>query len=256
VDWNPIHWVKDALHDLKGDTLDPIHRWVLKRIAQAGGFIEDDIRKAANFVWSHFHDVGNTISHLAGQINNLLADVGGDATKLWKGARSDVEGWVSDAINTALSIGGVLWNDAKSWAKDANSYADSAVSTFDRDVLAPALSGLHTALKDIEAAPDKVWHDWLNDVWAPADHTLHTAEVDAHSALHWVEHEGHDIKVLLDGCWDWLVYLGKLSVEEAEHLPEQLKARLPSELTVASMAPDKALWDKMVDELRKEVPSA
>ena len=47
---------------------------------------------------------------------------------------------------------------------------------------------------------------------------IHTAEVDAHSALHWVEHEGHDIQVLLDGCWDWLVYLGKLSVEEAEHL--------------------------------------
>ena len=256
MDWNPIHYLKVALHDLKGDTLDPIHKWVLKRIAQAGGFIESDLRKAAGSVWSHFHDVGNTISNLAGQINNLLADVGGDATKLWNGARSDVEGWVGDAINTALSIGGVLWNDAKSWAKDANSYADTALSTFDRDVLAPAISGLHTALKDIEAAPDKIWHDWLNDVWAPADHTLHTAEVDAHSALHWIEHEGHDIQVLLDGCCDWLVYLGKLSVEEAEHLPEQLKARLPSELTVTSMAPDKALWDKMVDELRREVPSA
>ena len=254
MDWNPIHWVKDALHDLKGDTLDPIHRWVLKRIAQAGGFIEDDIRKAASFVWSHFHDVGNTISHLAGQINNLLADVGGDATKLWKGARSDVEGWVSDAINTALSIGGVLWNDAKSWAKYANSYADSAVSTFDRDVLAPALSGLHTALKDIEAAPDKVWHDWLNDVWAPADHTLHTAEVDAHSALHWIEHEGHDIKVLLDGCWDWLVWLGEVPLDVAENLPEQFAKRLPSVLTEAAAKPDKALWDKVIDELERELP--
>ena len=254
MDWNPIHWVKDALHDLKGDTLDPIHRWVLKRIAQAGGFIEDDIRKAASFVWSHFHDVGNTISHLAGQINNLLADVGGDATKLWKGARSDVEGWVSDAINTALSIGGVLWNDAKSWAKDANSYADSAVSTFDRDVLAPALSGLHTALKDIEAAPDKVWHDWLNDVWAPADHTLHTAEVDAHSALHWIEHEGHDIKVLLDKCWDWLVWLGEVPMDVAENLPEQFAKRLPSVLTEAAAKPDKALWDKVIDELERELP--
>ena len=254
MDWNPIHWVKDALHDLKGDTLDPIHRWVLKRIAQAGGFIEDDIRKAANFVWSHFHDVGNTISHLAGQINNLLADVGGDATKLWNGARSDVEGWVSDAINTALSIGGVLWNDAKSWAKDANSYADSAVSTFDRDVLAPAISGLHTALKDIEAAPDKVWHDWLNDVWAPADHTLHTAEVDAHSALHWIEHEGHDIKVLLDGCWDWLEWLGEVPLDVAENLPEQFAKRLPSVLTESAAKPDKALWDKVIDELQRELP--
>ena len=254
MDWNPIHWVKDALHDLKGDTLDPIHRWVLKRIAQAGGFIEDDIRKAASFVWSHFHDVGNTISHLAGQINNLLADVGGDATKLWKGARSDVEGWVSDAINTALSIGGVLWNDAKSWAKDANSYADSAVSTFDRDVLGPALSGIHRAIHDIEAAPDKVWHDWLKDVWGPTDKVIHTAEVDAHSALHWVEHEGHDIAVLLDGCWDWLVWLGEVPLDVAENLPEQFAKRLPSVLTEAAAKPDKALWDKVIDELERELP--
>ena len=254
MDWNPIHWVKDALHDLKDDTLDPIHRWVLKRIAQAGGFIEDDIRKAASFVWSHFHDVGNTISHLAGQINNLLADVGGDATKLWKGARSDVEGWVSDAINTALSIGGVLWNDAKSWAKDANSYADSAVSTFDRDVLGPALSGIHRAIHDIEAAPDKVWHDWLKDVWGPTDKVIHTAEVDAHSALHWVEHEGHDIAVLLDGCWDWLVWLGEVPLDVAENLPEQFAKRLPSVLTEAAAKPDKALWDKVIDELERELP--
>ena len=254
MDWNPIHYLKVALHDLKGDTLDPIHRWVLKRIAQAGGFIEDDIRKAASFVWSHFHDVGNTISHLAGQINNLLADVGGDATKLWKGARSDVEGWVSDAINTALSIGGVLWNDAKSWAKDANSYADSAVSTFDRDVLGPALSGIHRAIHDIEAAPDKVWHDWLKDVWGPTDKVIHTAEVDAHSALHWVEHEGHDIAVLLDGCWDWLVWLGEVPLDVAENLPEQFAKRLPSVLTEAAAKPDKALWDKVIDELERELP--
>jgi len=256
VDWNPIHWVKDALHDLKSDTLDPIEKWVLKRIAQAGGFIEDDIRKAASFVWSHFHDVGNTISHLAGQINNLLADVGGDATKLWKGARSDVEGWVSDAINTALSIGGVLWNDAKSWAKDANSYADTAVSTFDRDVLAPALSGLHTALKDIEAAPDKVWHDWLNDVWAPADHTLHTAEVDAHSALHWIEHEGHDIKVLLDGCWDWLEWLGASSIHDVEELPRTLlDALTPAKLEKHAEEVTSG-WAHLADELDKVFPDA
>jgi hypothetical protein len=167
-----------------------------------------------------------------------------------------VDTLVGDAVGAAQKSLGALAKDAEGWLHDAESYADTALSTFDRDVLAPAISGLHTALKDIEAAPDKIWHDWLKDVWGPTDKVIHTAEVDAHSALHWVEHEGHDIQVLLDGCWDWLVYLGKLSVEEAEHLPEQLKARLPSELTVTSMAPDKALWDKMVDELRREVPSA
>jgi hypothetical protein len=182
--------------------------------------------------------------------------VGGDATKLWKGARSDVEGWVSDAINTALSIGGVLWNDAKSWAKDANSYADSAVSTFDRDVLAPALSGLHTALKDIEAAPDKVWHDWLNDVWAPADHTLHTAEVDAHSALHWIEHEGHDIKVLLDGCWDLLEWLGASSIHDVEELPRtQLDALTPAKLEKHAEEVTSG-WAHLADELDKVFPDA
>ena len=255
MDWNPIHWLKDALGDVKRP-LDSIEKWVLKRIAQAGGFIEDDIRKAASFVWSHFHDVGNTISHLAGQINNLAAAAGKDVGVSISWLTHEVDTLVGDAVGAAQKSLGALAKDAEGWLHDAESYADSAVSTFDRDVLAPAISGLHTALKDIEAAPDKIWHDWLKDVWGPTDKVIHTAEVDAHSALHWVEHEGHDIQVLLDGCWDWLVYLGKLSVEEAEHLPEQLKARLPSELTVTSMAPDKALWDKMVDELRREVPSA
>ena len=255
MDWNPIHWLKDALGDVKRP-LDSIEKWVLKRIAQAGGLIENDIRKAANAVWSHFHDVGNTISHLAGQINNLAAAAGKDVGVSISWLTHEVDTLVGDAVGAAQKSLGALAKDAEGWLHDAESYADSAVSTFDRDVLAPAISGLHTALKDIEAAPDKIWHDWLKDVWGPTDKVIHTAEVDAHSALHWVEHEGHDIQVLLDGCWDWLVYLGKLSVEEAEHLPEQLKARLPSELTVTSMAPDKALWDKMVDELRREVPSA
>jgi hypothetical protein len=255
VDWNPIHWLKDALGDVKRP-LDSIEKWVLKRIAQAGGLIENDIRKAANAVWSHFHDVGNTISHLAGQINNLAAAAGKDVGVSISWLTHEVDTLVGDAVGAAQKSLGALAKDAEGWLHDAESYADTALSTFDRDVLAPAISGLHTALKDIEAAPDKIWHDWLKDVWGPTDKVIHTAEVDAHSALHWVEHEGHDIQVLLDGCWDWLVYLGKLSVEEAEHLPEQLKARLPSELTVTSMAPDKALWDKMVDELRREVPSA
>jgi hypothetical protein len=255
VDWNPIHWLKDALGDVKRP-LDSIEKWVLKRIAQAGGLIENDIRKAANAVWSHFHDVGNTISHLAGQINNLAAAAGKDVGVSISWLTHEVDTLVGDAVGAAQKSLGALAKDAEGWLHDAESYADSAVSTFDRDVLGPALSGIHRAIHDIEAAPDKVWHDWLKDVWGPTDKVIHTAEVDAHSALHWVEHEGHDIQVLLDGCWDWLVYLGKLSVEEAEHLPEQLKARLPSELTVTSMAPDKALWDKMVDELRREVPSA
>ena len=255
MDWNPIHWLKDALGDVKRP-LDSIEKWVLKRIAQAGGLIENDIRKAANAVWSHFHDVGNTISHLAGQINNLAAAAGKDVGVSISWLTHEVDTLVGDAVGAAQKSLGALAKDAEGWLHDAESYADTALSTFDRDVLAPAISGLHTALKDIEAAPDKIWHDWLKDVWGPTDKVIHTAEVDAHSALHWVEHEGHDIQVLLDGCWDWLVYLGKLSVEEAEHLPEQLKARLPSELTVTSMAPDKALWDKMVDELRREVPSA
>jgi len=123
VDWNPIHWVKDALHDLNGRHSRPIHRWVLKRIAQAGGFIEDDIRKAASFVWSHFHDVGNTISHLAGQIKQPCSpNCGRGCHKTWKGRAGSDVGWIGSATPStpALVIGGsVLVNDAKSWEKDA-----------------------------------------------------------------------------------------------------------------------------------------
>jgi hypothetical protein len=253
VDWNPIHWLKDALGDVKRP-LDSIEKWVLKRIAQAGGLIENDIRKAANAVWSHFHDVGNTISHLAGQINNLAAAAGKDVGVSISWLTHEVDTLVGDAVGAAQKSLGALAKDAEGWLHDAESYADSAVSTFDRDVLGPALSGIHRAIHDIEAAPDKVWHDWLKDVWGPTDKVIHTAEVDAHSALHWVEHEGHDIAVLLDGCWDWLVWLGEVPLDVAENLPEQFAKRLPSVLTEAAAKPDKALWDKVIDELERELP--
>jgi hypothetical protein len=253
VDWNPIHWLKDALGDVKRP-LDSIEKWVLKRIAQAGGLIENDIRKAANAVWSHFHDVGNTISHLAGEINNLADAAGKDVGVSISWLTHEVDTLVGDAVGAAQKSLGALAKDAEGWLHDAESYADSAVSTFDRDVLGPALSGIHRAIHDIEAAPDKVWHDWLKDVWGPTDKVIHTAEVDAHSALHWVEHEGHDIAVLLDKCWDWLVWLGEVPLDVAENLPEQFAKRLPSVLTEAAAKPDKALWDKVIDELERKLP--
>ena len=255
MDWNPIHWLKDALGDVKRP-LDSIEKWVLKRIAQAGGLIENDIRKAANAVWSHFHDVGNTISHLAGQINNLAAAAGKDVGVSISWLTHEVDTLVGDAVGAAQKSLGALAKDAEGWLHDAESYADTALSTFDRDVLAPALSGLHTALKDIEAAPDKVWHDWLNDVWAPADHTLHTAEVDAHSALHWIEHEGHDIKVLLDGCWDWLEWLGASSIHDVEELPRTLlDALTPAKLEKHAEEVTSG-WAHLADELDKVFPDA
>jgi hypothetical protein len=255
VDWNPIHWLKDALGDVKRP-LDSIEKWVLKRIAQAGGLIENDIRKAANAVWSHFHDVGNTISHLAGQINNLAAAAGKDVGVSISWLTHEVDTLVGDAVGAAQKSLGALAKDAEGWLHDAESYADSAVSTFDRDVLGPALSGIHRAIHDIEAAPDKIWHDWLNDVWAPADHTLHTAEVDAHSALHWIEHEGHDIKVLLDGCWDWLEWLGASSIHDVEELPRtQLDALTPAKLEKHAEEVTSG-WAHLADELDKVFPDA
>jgi hypothetical protein len=255
VDWNPIHWLKDALGDVKRP-LDSIEKWVLKRIAQAGGLIENDIRKAANAVWSHFHDVGNTISHLAGQINNLAAAAGKDVGVSISWLTHEVDTLVGDAVGAAQKSLGALAKDAEGWLHDAESYADSAVSTFDRDVLGPALSGIHRAIHDIEAAPDKVWHDWLKDVWGPTDKVIHTAEVDAHSALHWVEHEGHDIAVLLDGCWDWLVWLGASSIHDVEELPRTLlDALTPAKLEKHAEEVTSG-WAHLADELDKVFPDA
>ena len=255
MDWNPIHWLKDALGDVKRP-LDSIEKWVLKRIAQAGGLIENDIRKAANAVWSHFHDVGNTISHLAGQINNLAAAAGKDVGVSISWLTHEVDTLVGDAVGAAQKSLGALAKDAEGWLHDAESYADSAVSTFDRDVLGPALSGIHRAIHDIEAAPDKIWHDWLNDVWEPTDKVIHTAEVDAHSALHWVEHEGHDIKVLLDGCWDWLEWLGASSIHDVEELPRTLlDALTPAKLEKHAEEVTSG-WAHLADELDKVFPDA
>jgi hypothetical protein len=93
-------------------------------------------------------------------------------------------------------------------------------------------------------------------VWAPADHTLHTAEVDAHSALHWIEHEGHDIKVLLDGCWDWLEWLGASSIHDVEELPRtQLDALTPAKLEKHAEEVTSG-WAHLADELDKVFPDA
>jgi len=231
VDWNPIHWLKAALGDVKGP-LGAIETWVLKRIAQAGGLIENDVHKLTSAIWSHLSGVKNTLSFLAGEINTLAdragKDLSGDLGKLVK--------------------------DAEGWLHDAESYADSAVSTFDRDVLDPALSGLRRAIHDVEAAPDKVWHDWLNDVWKPADKVIHDAEVDAHSALHWVDHEGHDIKVLLDKCWDWLEWLGASSIHDVESLPHKMLSELTTTKLEEHAAEAVSGWGGLLKELDKELP--
>jgi hypothetical protein len=253
IDWNPLHLLKSLLKDATAP-LSSIQKWVIKQLVRAAGLIENDIHKLAHAINSHLGGVENTLSFLAGQINNLAAAAGKDVGVSISWLTHEVDTLVGDAVGAAQKSLGALAKDAEGWLHDAESYADSAVSTFDRDVLGPALSGIHRAIHDIEAAPDKVWHDWLKDVWGPTDKVIHTAEVDAHSALHWVEHEGHDIAVLLDKCWDWLVWLGEVPLDVAENLPEQFAKRLPSVLTEAAAKPDKALWDKVIDELERELP--
>jgi hypothetical protein len=255
IDWNPLHLLKSLLKDATAP-LSPIQKWVIKQLVRAGGLIENDIAKLARAVHSHLGGVENTLSFLAGQINNLAADAGKDVGVSISWLTSEVNTLVSDAVGSTVKGLGWLTNEIDNLETTVDPWISKALSTFARDVITPLSDEVKALDPSLYNGMANDWDHFKKYDLPTLRHDVHDAETGVGSALHWIDHEGHDIKVLLDGCWDWLVYLGKLSVEEAEHLPEQLKARLPSELTVASMKPDKALWDRMIAELREEIPSA
>src|SRR5208282_4882785 len=122
-----------------------IEKWVIRQIVKAASLIENDIAKVYGYIASRLGGVENTISHLAGQVNALAdragKDLSGDVGKLGK----DAEGWVADTEH----------------------YADSAVKTFERDVLDPALRELRTAISDAEKVSKAALSTFERDVVKP-----------------------------------------------------------------------------------------
>ena len=62
--------------------LSSIQKWVIKQLVRAAGLIENDIHKLAHAINSHLGGVENTLSFLAGQINNLADAAGSVKAKL------------------------------------------------------------------------------------------------------------------------------------------------------------------------------
>ena len=234
--------------------LGAIQRWVIKQIAKAAGLIENDISKAADYVAGRFGGIENTISHLAGEMNHIVASAGGDVSRLWDHARKDVDGWIHDAIGDALAVKGAIWNDLKSWGHDAEHYTDNAVSAFHRDVLRPVENGLHAAIHDAEHVAEDAWHVWYKDIWGPADKIIHDAEHDAHKAVYWIDHSGLDAVHLVEKCWDFLEWVALNPARALESLPRKALA----ELTTGKLSGDADTitsgWSGLVTELEKVFP--
>ena len=171
MDWDPISWLKSALGDVTGP-LGKIEKWTLKQIAKAAALVENDDHKLSDYVDAHVGGIENTISHLAGQINNLAAGVGGDVAGAFDATRHEIVSLIDDALHPIESEVDALKRDVPGWAKDAEHYADDALKAFERDVLDPALKELRTAIHTAESDAEHAWHVWYKDIWAPALHDL------------------------------------------------------------------------------------
>lgn len=232
IDWDPLSWGRSALSDIFGGA-GTIEKWVIRQIVKAASLIENDIAKLYGYLGFRLGDVENTISHLAGQVNALAdragKDLSGDVGKLGK----DAEGWVADAEH----------------------YADSAVKTFERDVLDPALRELRTAISDAEKASKAALSTFERDVVKPIEHDASEALHDANKAVSFIDHSALDAIHLIDECWDWLEHLARHPVKEIEAIPAGLKAALPSAWTETAAEPATSEIDKVIDWLTKELPS-
>jgi len=253
TNWNPISWAESALSDLTEPVSVPI-RWIIKQIVKLGSLIETDIDAVYGYLASRFGGVENTISHLAGQINDLLASVGGALDGFWKAAKSDVEGWIGDAIHDAVAIGGDIWTVVRPWFHDAEHYADTAVSDFHRDVLTPAVNDINTALDDAQKVSAWVWQTFVPQAIASVVHDASEAHVAASKAIYWIDHGGMDAVHLVEKCWDFLEWVAVNPIRALEELPAKLLPSLTTSVLEEKGTTVLGGFDGLVSELDKVYP--
>jgi prophage DNA circulation protein len=251
MDWDPISWLKSALGDVTGP-LGKIEKWTLKQIAKAAALVENDVHKLSDYVDAHVGGIENTISHLAGQINNLAAGVGGDVAGAFDATRHEIASLIDDALHPIKSEDDALKRDVPGWAKDAEHYADDALKAFERDVLDPALKEIRTAIHAAESDAEHAWHVWYKDIWAPALHDLREAEHAAHQAIYFIDHSALDAIHIVDECWDWLEWMAKNPAKALEELPAKAFAELGSGKLSAAATEVTSGWSDLVTELEKK----
>jgi hypothetical protein len=254
TDWDPISWGKSALSDVTG-VFGATERWVMKQIVTAASLIENDITKVWTWLYARFGGVENTISHLAGEINNLILKAPSYVVKgeawLW----NEVNPWIETAVSDVPGLVSTYLNDYNKWTNILDPYIQSALSVFARDVITPLRDEVKKLDPSLYNSVSSDWNQFKTHDLPKLKHDIADAQAVVHNAVYWIDHSGYDIKVLLDDCWEWLEELGKISYQAAKVSPGGLKTALPRAWTTAAAEPDTAAIDKVISWLEEELPN-
>jgi hypothetical protein len=210
-----------------------VEKWILKQLVKLGSLIGNDITKVYGYLGSRLGGIENTISQLAGQVNNLVAEGG------------------SDVVNTVENVG----NTVNNWAALLDPYIADALSQFAKDVITPLRNDVKSLDPGLYNSVSSEWDHFKKYDLPGLKKDIADAKADAHKAVSFIDHSALDAIHLIDECWDWLEHLARHPVKEIEAIPAGLKAALPSAWTETAAEPATSEIDKVIDWLTKELPS-
>jgi hypothetical protein len=231
LDLNPVSLVKSALGDLSGP-ISTVEKWVLKQLVKLTSLVSTDLEKAKGYAESLLSPLSNALGWLI----------------------TEVHGWINEAIAPLKSTWDTVSNNVVGWLHDAAHYADDAINRFHRTVVDPLATLIQTDQHNLRSGADTTWQDFLNGPYAALHNVGHDAQRVAHDAEYWVDHAGHDMKVLLDGCWEWLEWLGKNSIHDVESLPAKMLSMLTATELEQKGATVTSGWSGLLADLERKFP--
>jgi hypothetical protein len=252
VDLNPVALAESALSDLTSP-VDVVVKWVLKQLTKLGSLIENDISKVYGYIGSRLGGVENTISHLAGEVNSLLGSLGSDVGKALATLRHDIAADVDTAVAGVRSELSTVEREAKTLGHDAEHYADTALRTFERDVLDPALRDLRVGLTDARRAAEAALSAFERDVVRPIEHDAAEGLAEAKKAIYFIDHSGLDAVHLVDKCYDWLRAFADHPIKSLEAVPADVLKQMSTSWSEKQVTAEAKGFSSFAAELEKEL---
>jgi phage-related protein len=245
--WNPVDWARDALSAGSG-IADNVKNWVVGKVKDAVNAVEHDLGDLESLLDSAWNSAVSILSGLITQAENDVQRLRTDASGWFQDAESYADRAVSAAESDLEKAGGAIehiagqvvsaaigalgdiishsWHEVTTLFDSAESYADKAVSAFDRDVVAPVVNAVASLPGQLEQYADDAVSAFDNDVVTPIENDLDEARHDVAAAADWITNTGAEVATLVEKAADWLTLLGEHALADVENLPEQLVQEL------------------------------
>ena len=253
IDWNPISWATSAWNDATGVATE-IKRWVIKQVALAVGFVENDIHKGIHYLESALDEVGQGIPWIINKVNSLADSVWGDITSSVKHVLSEAERLAHDAVAPVIKAVDTAWHHADNLFHSAEHVADSAINWFYDHTVRPALHDVYAAIHDVEKGADKALHEFELYVVKPIEHDASEALHEAHKAVYFIDHSALDAIHLIDETYDWLNAFRHHPMKSVEALPKALLEAADADWATTKAEDVKSLFGELATQLESTVP--